>query len=307
MTSRFDAIDLGAVPVPDIIETLEFEAILAERKAEAQAAFEAAGILPDWNPDLESDPIVKLLEQSAYREVVLRQRVNDAARAVMLAHAKGKDLENIGARYHVVRQTIEPGDATAVPPVEPVMESDPAFLTRILLAFEALSVAGPIGAYKFHARSAHPLVLDVDVVSPEPGHVVVTVMAATESGIPSEEVLDAVRNALSHDDVCPLTDMITVQAASAINYDLKAVLEVYGGPDKDVVRTASESGLNAFLAQQRRLGEPVTIDGVHKAARVDGVRKATAYRADGETAFSDIVPTNSQFPNCTGISVEVAE
>jgi len=307
MTSRFDAIDLGAVPVPDIIETLEFETILAERKAEAQAAFEAAGILPDWNPDLESDPIVKLLEQSAYREVVLRQRVNDAARAVMLAHAKDKDLDNIGARYHVVRQTIEPGDATAVPPVEPVMESDPAFLTRILLAFEALSVAGPIGAYKFHARSAHPMVFDVDVDSPEPGEVVVTIMTGTESGIPSEEVLDAVRNTLSHDDVCPLTDMITVQPASAIDYGLHIVLEVYGGPDKQVVRTASETALNAFVAQQRRLGEPVTIDGVHKAARVDGVRKATAYRADGETVFADIVPNDSQFPNCTGISVEVAE
>jgi phage-related baseplate assembly protein len=32
---------------------------------------------------------VKLLQENAYREVIWRQRVNEAARAVMLAYAAG--------------------------------------------------------------------------------------------------------------------------------------------------------------------------------------------------------------------------
>jgi phage-related baseplate assembly protein len=33
---------------------------------------------------------VKLLQENAYREVIWRQRVNEAARAVMLAYAAGR-------------------------------------------------------------------------------------------------------------------------------------------------------------------------------------------------------------------------
>ncbi len=36
------------------------------------------------------EPIVKLLQENAYREVILRQRVNDAAKAVMLAYSTGE-------------------------------------------------------------------------------------------------------------------------------------------------------------------------------------------------------------------------
>ena len=37
---------------------------------------------------LESEPMNALLQENAEREILLRQRVNDAARAVMLAYAK---------------------------------------------------------------------------------------------------------------------------------------------------------------------------------------------------------------------------
>lgn len=36
---------------------------------------------------IESDPLNKLLEVCVYREMILRQRVNDAAKGVMIAYA----------------------------------------------------------------------------------------------------------------------------------------------------------------------------------------------------------------------------
>ena len=305
MTTRFDAIDLGALAAPDIIETIDYETLLSDRKAKALSLFTAAGILPDWDPSLESDPIVKLLEESAFRETILRQRVNDTARACMIATATDADLDNIAARYHATRQMIEAGDPTAIPPTAPVMETDVSLRGRILLAFEALSVAGPVGAYRYHALSSHPLVYDVDIDSPTPGSVVISVMTSTATGIPDQAVLDNVMATLANDDVRPLTDQVTVKAASSIKYAFVAILTVYGGPDAEIVRNAANDSLTAFVAQQKRLGEPVTLDGLHKASRVDGVQKAVIYQSDGETPFAEITPNTDQFPLCTGFDVLV--
>lgn len=86
-------IDLNQLPAPDVVEELDFETILAERKAtlislypEDQQEAVARTLM------LESEPLVKLLEENAYRELIWRQRVNEAARAVMLACAAGNDL-----------------------------------------------------------------------------------------------------------------------------------------------------------------------------------------------------------------------
>ncbi len=42
--------------------------------------------------ELESEPATKLLQENAYRELLLRQRINEAAQAVMVAYAMGGDL-----------------------------------------------------------------------------------------------------------------------------------------------------------------------------------------------------------------------
>ncbi|CAM8517931.1 TPA: baseplate J-like protein [Enterobacter hormaechei subsp. steigerwaltii] len=110
---------------PDIVEVLDYETILAERKttlvslySEEQQEAVARTLI------LESEPIVKLLEENAYRGVIWRQRVNEAARAVMLAYAAGSDLDQIGANYNVPRLVITPSDDTTFPPTPAVMESD---------------------------------------------------------------------------------------------------------------------------------------------------------------------------------------
>ncbi len=50
---------------------------------------------------LESEPIVKNLQENTYREVLLRQRINEAAQAAMLAYAIGSDLDQLAARNNV--------------------------------------------------------------------------------------------------------------------------------------------------------------------------------------------------------------
>ena len=136
-------IDLNQLPAPDVVEELDFETILAERKATLISLYpEDQQEAVARTLTLESEPLVKLLEENAYRELIWRQRVNEAARAVMLACAAGNDLDVIGANYNTTRLIITPADDSTIPPTPAVMESDTDYRLRIQQAFEGLSVAG---------------------------------------------------------------------------------------------------------------------------------------------------------------------
>ena len=128
-------IDLSQLPAPDVVEVLDYETLLAERKATLISLYPAeqqAAIARTLA--LESEPIVKLLQENAYREIILRQRVNEAAQANMVAYASGGDLDQLGANNGVPRLTLTPADNTTIPPTPAVMESDDDFRLRVASA-----------------------------------------------------------------------------------------------------------------------------------------------------------------------------
>lgn len=100
-------IDLSQLPAPQIVDVPDFETLLAERKA----AFVALYPLDEQDAvrrtlALESEPVTKLLQESTYREILLRQRINEAAQAAMVAYAIGGDLDQLAANYNVKRLPI---------------------------------------------------------------------------------------------------------------------------------------------------------------------------------------------------------
>ena len=108
--TTFTPIDLAQLPDPQVVEQIDYEQILAERKAffislhpaDKQAAIAAT-------LELESEPVTKLLQENAYRETIWRQRVNEAALATLLAKAKGTDLEQLAANVDVKKLLVTPG------------------------------------------------------------------------------------------------------------------------------------------------------------------------------------------------------
>lgn len=267
--TRYTRIDLAALPAPPVVEALDYEAILDAALADLAArAPEAAAVL-----DLESEPLVKLMQVFAYREVLLRQRINDAARAVMLPYAVGADLDNLAAIFGVQRLTLTPADPATIPPTPAVMETDDDFRGRVQLALEAQSTAGPRGAYEFWALGADADVKDVGVDSPAPGEVRVTVLSRQGDGTPSAAVLTAVTDALNAEEVRPLTDLVTVQAATIVPFTVDATLYLYHGPDSGVVLAEAEASLDAYLDQSHAIGRDVTVSGIHAALHVSGVQR----------------------------------
>lgn len=299
MTTLSSPIDLSRLPAPNVIESIDFEQILAERKAFLVSLWpvdEQAEIAARL--ELESDPLNKIVQESAYREMILRQRINDSCHAVLLAFAKQSDLDHLGALFEVERLVINPGDSTVIPPVARVMEDDNRFRQRIQLALEGVSTAGPIGSYIFHALSASPLVKDVAVSSPAPGLVRVTILSTEGNGVPSAALLATVAAALNHEDVRPLCDTVEVVAAQITPYTVTATLTFYTGPDMALVRAAAEEAVRKYVTENHRLGHDITLSGLFAALHQPGVQNVTLTAP----AASLVIP-DSHAAFCTSVVV----
>lgn len=267
-------LDMSQLPAPNVIEALNFESIFAARKARLISLFpteKQAEITTTLS--LESEPLVKLLQENAYEVLLLRQRINEAARATMLAFAAGADLDQIAANYGVGRLLIQPANLESIPPIVAIMESDASLRERAQQAFEGLSVAGPRAAYVFHARSADGRVADASAISPAPCEVIVSVLAAEGDGNASPELLAIVDKALSDDDVRPLADKVTVQSAVIHSYNIVATLFIFPGPEAEPIMEAAKARLNQYVAAQRRLGRDIRRSAIFAALHVAGVQR----------------------------------
>jgi phage-related baseplate assembly protein len=297
--SQFSPIDLSQLPAPDVVEALDFEQILAERTAylvslypaEQQAAIAATLAL-------ESEPLTKLLQEHTYREVILRQRINDATRASMLAYAVDADLDNLGALLNLSRLLVSAAEPDATPPQPAVYETNTRYRQRIQLSLEGFSTAGPVGGYTFHALSASAQVKDVSITSHTPGIVTVTVLSTLANGNPSAELLAEVTAALNDEDVRPLCDTVEVQAAQIIEYQVIAELTFYAGPDLALVRAAAEAAVRAYVDAHHRLGHDITRSGLFAALHQPGVQNVLL-----NSPAADVIIDNLTAAYCTAVTV----
>lgn len=292
-------IDLSQLPAPEVIEVLDYETIFEERKATFISLYpedEQEAIARTLS--LESDPIVKILQENAYREVILRQRVNEAAQAGMVAYAIKNDLDQLAANNNVERLTITPTDDSQIPPTAAEMESDSDLRQRIPAAFEGMSVAGPTGAYEFHAMSADGRVADSSAISPAPAEVIVAVLARQGDGTASEDLLQAVSLALNDEAVRPVGDRLTVVSADIVYYSVDAVLFVYPGPATEPILAAAKAQLATYINAQRRLGRDIRRSAIYAALHVQGVQ-----RVELSQPLADVVLDKTQAAYCTDYNV----
>lgn len=278
MSGVFDQVDLGQLPTPQVVEPLNYETILAAMIADLAARF------PAFDALVESDPAYKVLEVAAYRELILRARVNDAARAVLLAHATGADLDHLAALFDVGRRIVDPGDPAAIPPEPVVLETDASLRRRVQLALEAATAAGTAGRYLFYALGAAPLVADASVTSPVPGVVLIAVLSSVGDGTADATLLNAVAQVVQNPEVRQLCDTVTIQSATIVPYDIDATLFYRPGAVAEVARAAAITRLTALTTSPTRLGRDIARSAIFAALHVEGIAKVvlTAPAADIE-------------------------
>lgn len=286
------AVDLSRLPAPTVIQQLSYDVIYAANLALAQQLIDGFDAL------VPSDPAVKLLEVWAYRELLLRGEFNDGARALMLAYANGADLDHIGIRVGVFRQVVDQGDPENG--VDPLYEDDDSLRQRIVLAPESFSCAGPELAYVFHAKTAHPDVLDASATSPAPGEVQVTLLSRTGDGATPQATIDAVAAVLTPvvgNRIRPMGDLVTVVSAEVVEFAIAATVYTFAGPDRTVVLDAARERLDAYLAESRKLGRNINDSSIKAALSVAGVQRVVL------PGWADIVCDLTQAAWCTSIDI----
>lgn len=252
-----------------MIETLDYEAILAALAADFAARW------PQFDAWVESDPALKLLEVAAYRELLWRQRVNDGARAVMLASAAGADLDNLAALLSVGRRLLDPGDTQAAPPRAPVLEDDATLRRRVQLALEAATAAGTVGRYMFYVLGADPRGADAAITSPQPGDVLATILSTDGDGTADAALLGVVEAVLSDPGIRQLNDRVFVASAQILTVNVTATLTLTAGPGAEAVEAASRARLDKLLADARRLGRSLPRSAIFAALTTPGVERVT--------------------------------
>lgn len=261
-----ETLDLSRLPAFELLQP-RYEDILAARLASLRQRLEAAGVSAD-TLNLESDPLVILEQEDAYREFLNLTAINDQARGLSLAFAAGATLDHLAATYYAhigIRRLAG--------------EDDARFRRRIALAPEAASPFTP-GAYAYAALS---LGLDVADAQPlnhasglvDPGEVLLVVLPA--AGVDGEDLAARVRDGLAARPIRALTDSVVVRPAARVLVDVSAVIEVAPGPDRGLVAVDAKARLAAYAAGRRRIGLRLTRSGIAAALHLpaaDNVRLA---------------------------------
>lgn len=194
-------------------------------------------------------------------------------------------------------------------------EIDDELRERIALAPERFSTAGSVGAYRFHALSAWPGIIDVAVVHPEmaiqgadlvstngvpPGQV--RLYPLMRDGLPAQAVLDAVLAACSGESVRPVCDQVQAIVPETVHTTLSVELTLFAGSDSAAVLEYGQAAADAYVAAvRRRLGFDVVRSQIADALHVAGVYKVSVL-----APAADVVLQDYQWPVFDAVTVTIA-
>jgi phage-related baseplate assembly protein len=312
--SRFSVIRPELLPTMAVLENISAEDILSRRMQQ---------LLIIWNKydppnaaqydvgGLEFDPIKITEELETYFEVMVRNRVNQACRAITLAFSVGSDLDAIASRYPygVPRiqydangQPLTP-DQVAAGAVPVIAETDPVYKERVWLSPNIFSLSGPgqgtYESYKFWALSApmppgQPLLRDASCFTkPGTGNVYIAIMPDVLQPLstldpvtqntyttvfngnpnPSKQQISAVYQYITAPNVARkgLTDVVSVITPKVINTTIAAKVWLFPGVDKASTMLTVMQAVNQLVDAIRWLGADLTMMSLEAALAQSGV------------------------------------
>lgn len=317
------AVDFSSLPPPRLVEEIDYQQIKQQMLEDLRLRD------PGYTEIYESDPGVKILEVAAFREMLLRQRVNDAYMGTLVRYALGGDLDNLAAFYNLTRLE---------------NESDLALRERVRIRVAGSSSAGPAEWYQSVALAASPYVRQATVTSPAPGEVMVGVLStegdeiaeATGSnldalglmwgvdrndgetdasyrdrinvvaapqgsyGLASPALLQIVEDAVIADDVRVVTDMVTVRSVDIVPVDVTAAIWLYPDTPSSVF-TGLQTTLQQSFDTIAGIGWDVTRSWLIGALHQPGVQ-----RVEISSPAADVVISGTQAPKLRTVTLTMA-
>lgn len=242
--SGFTLDDLSGLGTPEIIEELDYEALVEARKSLIIEKAGDFGLAYDVE-GLETDPAMILAQSEAYRELVQRARANDIARDNYLYFARGAAVDHHAAFYDVIRMA---------------GESDDRLKLRTILAIQGRSTGGTAPRYRRLALEASISVADAVVYTDGKTPLIyVAIFASNETGVASQSLINTVQAHLDHERRRMTSDRIIVRGAVVEVVDVTASLTLLPDTSADLV-TQMQQSLPADWSKAAGLGRDLTLD-----------------------------------------------
>lgn len=182
-------------------------------------------------------------------------------------------------------------------------ETDDNLRERIRLAPASFSTAGPIGAYKFWAKSANQNIIDVAVLSSVPGTVEIYPLMA-DGLVTPDQILDAVFATCNDDKIRPLTDTVEVIAPTKIEYNMTIRLTLYNDAVQSDVEAQVAANITEFVYSKRmKMGQDIRLNQVERECLVDGVYDVEILDTLTDDPFENIEVGETEFPFCQSFVV----
>lgn len=270
-------IDLDKLASPDVVEELNIETIYQQLVSDFKVLY------PAYSAVLESDPVVKLLELYAYRESLIRARINNAAKSQLLAFATGADLDHLAAFYGVERQDDE---------------LDKRLRMRTQFQIAAMAGNGTTERYRAKAMEAHSDVIDAAVTSPNTGEVLVAIWTDENSSYTQNEILQVVQDFFDNDNTITLGVSLTVQLAlpKIINVTAKVYRE--SSAPLNICQTLQDN-LTEAINNYAQLGRDISLAFIHSQLFVEN----NISRVEIEQPLSDVILSANEFAKAGEINI----
>lgn len=178
-------------------------------------------------------------------------------------------------------------------------ETDESLRGRIILAPEAFSTAGSLGAYIFWAKTANQLIIDVSAFSPSPLVMNIYPLVAAAGGTPPQIIAD-VYAATSGEKVRPLNDIVNVYSPTEVPYDIEVELTLYDNADQVTTEALVNAALQSYADDHRKaLGLDVVVKQIEALCMVKGA----TYNAVVISPSADVVLDKTEYSQVGTITV----
>lgn len=227
-----------------------------------------------------------MIDVIAYREMLIRSSINEAAKQNLLSFAKGVMLDYLGDFFGVERLDDE---------------SDEQLRTRIRLAPESYATTGSRQAYIYHALSTDASIIDAQATRGPDGNIYLYILTADAE--PSDELLKAVYDNTSEEKKRPLSDCVNVRKAMAVDVQLVVKVHPLTQSIYSNVLKQAENTLDSYVQDMTtKLGQDVVPSQI-----IDRLSTEHIWQIQVISPNEPVILEAHQVPNFTTISVTLGD
>lgn len=299
-------VDFSKLPPPSLINQLSYETIFSQRKERFVSLYDDVEKQIEIRQLLqrESEPVTKLLQESAYLEMLYQAKCNQDARSLLLAYAAKSDLDHLAlTEYGLVRLVVTRADNTVIPPIEAVYESDERLRERCVLSFDGMNTAGSANAYRYFALSSNGRVDGIKVRSDEANPYLLDIVITqvdSVNGEASAELVSIVQAALNPDHIRPVCDRPTVKSSLATNYQIEAKIYFEKNAEDALLLETAKLRLDQYIKNAQKNGESIYKSALYAVLHVDGIQ-----RVDITLPVADVIMDSYHHPFCTSKNIVI--